>query len=146
MGLYSTLKKGLSWGFAPKRWVGLEQVKANGKICSQLAKGLFARHYDSTASNAIAHSQFQPKKYKLFVLISVYSLSAIGSVVYAGYLFFNKGFFLPGLVSLALMFLFISYGIRELIIYAQFKRGRNHFRFRELFKILLKGFRNEKTV
>lgn len=129
MGIKSTLKKGISFGFQPKRWFGVEQVKANGKVCTDLAQGLLAKHEKTSeqlqvAEKLAAEIQNNPpallmRKRLALVLMLLYLAAGFAAIGYAVFLWLVKSFILPGSVSFVLSFLLFSYSVREFMVYAQ---------------------------
>ncbi len=148
MGLFKTMKKGLSSGFSPKRWVGLEHVKANGKIVADLAKDLVEDKSKSSALkekyqaswDSMTPKEFAARKRFAVVFMVVYVLVGISLIGYAWYLWFSRSLILPGCISFAMALLVFTYSLRELMVYAQIRLQRKHLKLRDLFTYLIKGF------
>lgn len=143
MGLRHALKKGLSWGFAPKRWIGLDYVKSNSQVCSSLAKDIIHASKKKPADNTEPQDLESTKSRKgiAIVLMAAYLILSVFFVWYAGYMFFNKNYVFSGFVTLGIAGLLITYLVRELLIYAQLQLKRNKLTLKELVKHAIKGFK-----
>lgn len=140
MGLRQALKKGVSWGFAPKRWTGASQVKENAKLCKDLLQNLTELgNTNHTAQNSEPHAMRHPKIQ--VTLICLYLLLTFCFLGYSLYLFCETQLYLAGCVAIGISILVLSYGVRELVAYAQHRLGKNKIGRRELLKFTLKGFR-----
>ncbi len=148
MGLFKTVKKGISSGFSPKRWVGLEHVKANGKIVMDLAKDLVDDKSKSTAVkdkrqaswDLMTPKEFAARKRSAVVFMVVYVLVGVSLIGYAWYLWFSKSLILPGCISFTMALLVFIYSLRELMVYVQIRLQRSHLKLKDLFVHLIKGF------
>lgn len=150
MGIRSTIKKGISFGFQPRRWFGVEHVKANGKICVDLLNDLVSETKRSEATGLSSKTEAEdiqknPKALKFrqrlaLCLTCLYTLAAIGAVLYGLNLIVVKSFILSGCVCFILSFLFFIYSLREFMVYAQIRSGLVKRPLKALIKLALKGF------
>lgn len=149
VGVRKALKKGLSWGFSPKKWIGVDHVRSQGKICKDLAKGLVSDKKSFIEGLAARKAQQEPKltpaeqkKRKLasLLLIVTYVILAMLALGYAWYLGMGKSLWLAGLVSVAIALLLLTYSLRELVLYAQLRLRRNRVQVKEVLKFVVKGF------
>lgn len=133
MGLRNVVKKGLAFGFQPKRWFGVDHITQNGKICTTLvtdilAEGQKAAQPDAEAKAAAEALSKDPHalqaRQKLAVgLMAFYFISGCSGLGYTLYLWWVKAFFLPGSVSLVLSLVLFSYVLREFMVYGQIRCG-----------------------
>jgi len=154
VGIKSAIKKTFSSGFQPKRWFGVDHVKANGKICVDLVSDLIAtpkKSEDKIEALKIEGRNLQNdpnalrfRKYLALGLTFFYLLACFGSIFYGIYLISAKSFILPGCVSLVVSFLLFSYSLREFMAYAQIRSGSVKLPLKMLIKQALKGFPQSK--
>lgn len=137
MGIKKVVKKGLSMGFQPKRWLGLDHVKSNGKLCSDLVHDLLAKKKspeqlkqeaeEKRLEQKMTKAELQSRKKIALSLTVFYGLLSIGLLIYAVYLWFSKTLILPGCMSFIVSLLVLVYGLREFIVF-----GQIHFDYRRL--------------
>lgn len=145
MGLRTVLKKGLSKGFEPKRWVGLEHVKSNGKLCVSLVNEYFSKGSNEEEKleelpSSMSSDEIKKRKKIAFYLSLSYFVLSLSAVAYALYLWFSDSFILAGCMSNIIAFLLANYSLRELMLYAQIRLGVKRVSFKNLFSYLIKGF------
>lgn len=144
MGLKRIIKKGVTSGFQPKRWVGLEHVKENGKLCAGLVKEYFSEDEKAKLrreeAEAMTLKQVQSRKKTAVFLSIAYCILAVLLVGYAFYLWFAVHFLLPGAMSMIIAFLLINYSLRELMLYTQIRLKAKRISLKNLFHYLIKGF------
>lgn len=149
MGLKNATKKTFSLGFNPLRWVGFEQLKANGS----LLKNMVNRYFEpSEAKKSTKPETFETcmKRYKLteedlqkkIKFTRLFVFVCLGaSLLMLGYTFylFSSHLFLGGFVAFTLTLLLWAYAFREHFNYFQMKQRRLGCTFKEWLAFLLKG-------
>lgn len=151
MSFIKTIKKGVSKSFQPARWVGLEHIKANGKICADLVTDLVSseKHkefYQREKQKALLlkeqmTSRELSSRMKLaLILVFFYLLGGLGLLGYAYYLGAIKSFYLPAVMSMIVALLVFTYSLRELMVYGQIRAKRSRITLKELIRYLVKGF------
>lgn len=78
-------------------------------------------------------------KRSALLMFFFYIFLGVGLFADALFLFMKKGLILAGSVPLMLAFLLFSYGLRELMVYAQLRLQRNRLTLPEFFQFILKG-------
>lgn len=144
MGFRNIVKKSFTAGFQPMRWLGMDLVRSNGKICADLVKDLFEKKPQaSTDVKLIAdmsETDLTSRKKIALGLGIFYLVISLSLVGYAFYLWLEKVFILQGAMSLILAFLVSTYSLRELLIYGQIRSRRDRLTLKEWFSLLIKGF------
>ncbi len=146
MGLRSVVKKGVSLGFQPKRWLGLEHVKSNGKVCKDLLTGFFDKEKSEQAlrqeqedrklEQQMTASDLESRKKLALGLMSFYGLVSLGLFIYTGYLWFAKALILPGCMPVIIGLLVVVYALREFIVFGQIHFKRKRLGLSELCRLL----------
>ena len=150
MGLRQVIKKGISFGFQPKRWIGLDQVKTNSKVCVDLVSDLISKEkFDERHQNDLRKERLLGQQMSASELISrkrlalgmvlLYLVGGLGFIGYALYLGLNKSLWMPSCMSFLVSFLILTYALRELMVYGQI-RAKRRITLKELFRYLTKGF------
>ena len=139
MGLKKIVKKGISFGFQPKRWFGVDHVAANGKICTSLVADMLIQDQKTAQPDLAADEEFtkdpsalRARQQLAIGLMGLYFISGLSGVGYTLYLWLAKGFFLPGSVSLVLSLVLFSYVLREFMVYGQIRCGGGRLPLKKL--------------
>lgn len=141
--MFKVIKKGLAMGFAPRRWLGSEQVSKQGKVCVELARELAPDTEELLAkhrSKASMQSTCRRRSRSILILCLCYFWMGLGFISYSFFLWMIKGFFLAGVVSLMISLLLLSYFVREGMLYMQIRTKRNRITVKDFLKFLFKGF------
>lgn len=148
MGVKKVIKKGLTFGFQPKRWIGFGQIKKDGKVCADLVNGFLAKEKspsqlkqeaeEDRQSSRMSDAELQSRKKLALGLVAFYLLLSFGLFCYMGYLWFSKSLILPGCMSFIVGLLVIVYALREFIIFGQIHFDRKRLSLTQLLRLLLK--------
>ncbi len=150
MGVKTVIKKGLSLGFQPKRWIGLEHVKSNGKVCKDLVGDLLSNdksddrlkkedQEEKAFLKNMTKAELKSRKQLALVLVGFYSLVSVCLFSYSGYLWFAKSLILPGAMPIIVGFLVLVYALREFLIFGQLQFNRKRLSISQLVNLLLKA-------
>lgn len=146
MGLKQIVKKGVSIGFQPKRWLGVEQVASHGKTCLSLMKELLEPTVSPEAQAQLAQdaTALQQDREALTARAKLASKLAIGyafaGVLAFGYAFMlviGKSLFLPAAVTAMVAMILLVYALREFMVFGQIRCGGARLPLRALIQKLL---------
>ena|SRR3990167_5236224 len=150
MGLRNVIKKGVVSGLNPVRWVGVEQIKSNGKIIANVTNRLFKTHNTTTSTfspttfeDCMKYYGITEESLKKRMRWSRYLVYAclVGSLLmlaYTIYLFVSH-LVLSGFVTTMLTLLLWAYAFREHFNYFQMKQRRLGCTFHEWLVATFKG-------
>ena len=143
MGFRRIMKKGLSSGLNPFRWVGMEQIKGNGRTISDISKKLFKtnNHSQATPPKTFADAMRRyglteaalQKRMKSSLRLAYFCVAlSVVMIAYTIYLFASH-LVLSGFVTTMLALLLWAYAFREHFNYFQMKERRLGCTFQEWF-------------
>ena len=145
MAIRRLIKRGLSFGFQPRRWIGLDTIKSNGRVCSKLLSE-YVSEFSGKKDNSnllieeLDKPSIQHRQRLAICFIILYLLLTVGFVVYAVYLWLGKSFIVPSLMSFLMAFLVLTYALREFMIYSHLRLNGRKIKLSSLFYYLFKGF------
>ena len=132
MGFFSTVKKGLTFGIKPKKWIGTDSLKRNGKDIVQMYQQLVEKKPTSDRRENFSEcmqryglSEADVQKRMKKSQRTAYGFLAVGgaALVYAIY-WWTQGRFLPGILSIVMTLLLSAHAFREHFNYFQIKQRR----------------------
>ena len=147
MGIRNIVKRGVSGGFSPTRWMSVESIKENGHFIGELFQAVFYRK--KSKNEALQKKSFEEvmqhfkmtekdlemrmRKSRLLILFCL----GLGILVlgYMAYLYID-GQLLAGTICLMLSFVMFSYAFREHFNLFQMKQRRLGCTFKEWFNSL----------
>jgi len=135
MGLKAVIKKGFSFGFQPKRWLGVDQVAAQGETCLKLVKDMLKPGEKPEVTEVETMTATARQKLALALWTS-YLFSGVCGFVYACYLVLSKALFLPASVMFIVSLLLFVYALREFMVYGQMRCGGEALPLKALIKKL----------
>lgn len=143
MGIRSAIKKGLSNGFQPKRWFGVEQFQKNTKYCQTLISSISP---ESTGKSTVTENSIPPsfsdkdKKNRSLLAIAllvIYLIAMTATLIYAVILTTQSRWFFSAF-TLLITFLISTHALRELMTYAQLKFPESKVTLKNLYQHLRK--------
>src|SRR5258708_4400940 len=133
MGVKKVLKKGLFSGFSVTRWVGLDNIKDNGRVIAHLAKSLFKKSENQSVSTEtfeqlMQKMQWSEKDLKQgikqgFYLVLFCLACSVAIFCYMLYLV-HLGQILPSFVCFILSLLLLAHAFREHITLFRLKKRK----------------------
>lgn len=146
MGFKQVIKKGVSFGFQPKRWLGVDHVASHGKACMDLAKKLLDTKVEpevQAQQQAEAQALLQDQaalssRARLAVaLLTGYALAGTAGIAYAVFLVFIKFLLLPASVMLMVSLILFVYAVQEFMVYGQIRCGGQRLPLKTLISRLM---------
>ncbi len=132
MGVKKVIKKSFTAGFNPKRWVGVDHIKDNGRVIGHLFTSLFKQESKKVKPESFeaakarlnlteADLQKRVQQGKYVIIFCLFA--ALLAFAYMIYLVMHH-FYLPGIVTLMISLLALVYAYREHFNIFQIKQRR----------------------
>ena len=147
MGIKRVVKKGLFSGLNPIRWVGYEQIAANGRTIKNIVNGITkstkSTYHPMTFEECMQHYNLTEddikKRMKNSRIVAIICLSlSICMTVYMFYLFVRH-LPLSAIICAVLTLVLLAYAFREHFNYFQMKQRRLGCTFKDWFAATFKG-------
>lgn len=148
MGVKNVIKKGLFSGLNMKRWIGLEQIKENGKTIGGLFKGLLGNKKadevrketfeESMRRFQMTEEDLQKRMQSAVRLVTFCLIGSVAIIIYMFYLFYNAQI-VASFVCMMLSVLLLAYAFREHFNLFQMKKRRLGCSVKEWFQDTFMG-------
>lgn len=146
MGLFRSVKKGVSSSLNVKRWVGLDHIKDNGRVLGRLFQTVLKKPVQSETTR---HESFEEcmRRFNMTEedlqkrikngkkMVFFYLLVSIATFIYLIFLL-SYGRHLAGFVCIMLTLLFLVYALREHFNIYQMNQRRLGCSFKTYFRSL----------
>jgi len=139
MGVEKIVKRVLTFGLEPSKWIGVDNLKENGGLINRLVQGLLGKNkkdkdqaaIPETFQQAVTRHEMTKDDIKgrqrlAVILLMSYLIASLALLVYGVVLIASKGFLLSPLVCFILAMLLLVNAVREHIVYYQFKLQRSN--------------------